>query len=66
MIRNFINTSLGDGARIELPEKTKKVYNILGDYPETIANFMVGELPTTYRSGGFKFRALTLIEKFNI
>ena len=44
MITNFINTSLGDGARIELPEKTKKVYNILGDYPETIANFMVDKI----------------------
>ena len=32
MITNFINTSLGDGAHIELPEKTKKVYNILGEY----------------------------------
>ena len=29
------------GEKIELPEKTKKVYNILGDYPETIANFIV-------------------------
>ena len=44
MITNFINTSLGDGAHIELPEKTKKVYNILGDYPETIANFMVDKI----------------------
>ena len=44
MITNFINTSLGDGARIELPKKTKKVYNILGDYPETIANFMVDKI----------------------
>lgn len=44
MITNFINTSLGDGAHIELPEKTKKVYNILGEYPETIANFMVDKI----------------------
>lgn len=41
MITNFITTSLGDGAKIELPEQTKKVYNILGDYPETIANYIV-------------------------
>lgn len=41
MITNFITTSLGDGDKIELPEKTKKVYNILGDYPETIANYIV-------------------------
>lgn len=41
MITNFITTSLGDGEKIELPEKTKKVYNILGDYPETIAKYIV-------------------------
>jgi len=44
MITNFIQTSLGDGDKIELDEKTKKVYNILGDYPETIANFMVDRI----------------------
>lgn len=41
MITNFIGTSLGDGEKVDLDEKTKKVYNILGDYPETIAEFMV-------------------------
>jgi len=41
MITGFITTSLGDGEKITLPEKTKKVYNILGDYPETIANYIV-------------------------
>ena len=41
MITNFIKTSLGDGEKIELDEKTKRVYNILGDYPETIAKYMV-------------------------
>lgn len=44
MITNFIHTSLGDGEKIELDEKTKKIYNILGDYPETIANFMVDKI----------------------
>lgn len=44
MITNFIQTSLGDGEKIELDEKTKKVYNILGDYPETIAKFMVDKI----------------------
>ena len=44
MITGFITTSLGDGEKIELPEKTKKVYNILGDYPETIANYIVPRL----------------------
>ena len=44
MITNFIRTSLGDGEKIELDDKTKKIYNILGDYPETIANFMVNKI----------------------
>lgn len=44
MITNFITTSLGDGEKIDLDEKTKKVYNILGDYPETIAEFMVDKI----------------------
>lgn len=44
MITNFIRTSLGDGEKIDLDAKTKKIYNILGDYPETIANFMVDKI----------------------
>lgn len=44
MITNFITTSLGDGEKIVLPEKTKKVYNILGDYPSTIANYVVPKI----------------------
>ena len=44
MITNFIHISLGDGDKITLDEKTKKVYNILGDYPETIAQFMVPKI----------------------
>ena len=41
MITDFITHANGDKTRIELPEKTKKVYNILGDYPETIVNYVV-------------------------
>ena len=44
MITNFIHTSLGDGEKIEINEKTKKIYNILGDYPETIAKYMVNKI----------------------
>lgn len=44
MITNFISTALGDGEKIELDEKTKNIYNILGDYPETIAKFMVKKI----------------------
>ena len=41
MITDFIQNALGDKSKIELPEKTKKVYNILGDYPDVVANFLV-------------------------
>ena len=40
MITDFITHSMGDDA-FELPEKTKKVYNILGDYPDVVAKFLV-------------------------
>lgn len=58
MITNFIQTSLGDGDEIELDEKTKKVYNILGDYPETIAEFMVDRIINN-KKNGVKFTWLT-------
>ncbi len=41
MITDFITNALGDKQKIELPLKTKKVYNILGDYPDVVANFLV-------------------------
>lgn len=44
MITNFINHNLGEGQAFELSPKVKKVYNILGDYPETIASFMVKKI----------------------
>ena len=43
MITNFTNHSLGND-KIELSEKTKKVYNILGDTPETVAKFLVDKM----------------------
>lgn len=58
MITNFIHTSLGDGEKIELDEKTKKVYNILGDYPETIAKFMVDKIINN-KKNNVKFTWLT-------
>lgn len=58
MITNFISTSLGDGEKIKLPEKTKNVYNILGDYPETIANFMVEKIVNN-KKNNVKFAWLT-------
>ena len=32
------------GQEISLSEKTKNFYNIMGDYPDTVAEFMVGEM----------------------
>ena len=58
MITNFINTSLGDGEKIELDDKTKKVYNILGDRPETIAEFMVPRIIANTKNN-VKFTWLT-------
>ena len=58
MITNFIHTSLGDGEKIELDEKTKKIYNILGDYPETIAKFMVDKIINN-KKNNVKFTWLT-------
>lgn len=39
MITDFLHTANGGSTRIELPEKTRKIYNILGDRPETIAEY---------------------------
>jgi len=41
MITDFITNALGDKEKINLSEKTKKVYNILGDYPDVVALFLV-------------------------
>ena len=57
MITNFINHNLGDQA-FELSEQTKKVYNILGDYPETIAAFMVKHINKN-KKNNVKFTWLT-------
>lgn len=44
MITDFLKTANGGKTKVELPEKTKKVYNILGDYPETIVNYVVPKM----------------------
>ena len=40
MITDFNVKSLGGDDEIKLPEKTKKVYNILGDRPDVVAEFL--------------------------
>ena len=44
MITDFTVKALGGKESIELPEKTKKVYNILGDYPDVVAAHLVKEM----------------------
>ncbi len=44
MITDFIKSANGGKTTIQLPEKTKKVYNILGDYASTIANYVVPKM----------------------
>jgi len=41
MITDFITNALGNKEKINLSKKTKKVYNILGDYPDVVANYLV-------------------------
>ena len=41
MITNFLTTANGGKTKMELDDKIKKVYNILGDYPETISAYFV-------------------------
>lgn len=50
MITDFITLSVGD-EEFELPEKTKKVYNILGDYPDVIAKFLVEKMIENKKNG---------------
>ena len=50
MITDFIKTALGDKEKINLSEKTKKVYNILGDTPQTVANFLVRGILTNNKN----------------
>ena len=50
MITDFITNALGDKEKINLPEKTKKVYNILGDYPDVVAKFLVNGILTNTKN----------------
>lgn len=50
MITEFTTHSMGKDV-IELPEKTKKVYNILGDYPDVIAEFLVEKVVSNTKNG---------------
>ena len=57
MITEFTTHSLGND-KIELAEKTKKVYNILGDTPETVGKFLVDKMVNNTKNN-LKFNWLT-------
>lgn len=57
MITDFITHSMGE-RKFELSEKTKKVYNILGDYPDVIARFLVDKIDSNTKNN-VKFNWLT-------
>ena len=57
MITDFLNNSLGND-KMSLNEKTKKVYNILGDYPDVIAEFLVDKMINNTKNN-VKFEWLT-------
>ena len=50
MITDFIKNALGNKEKINLSEKTKKVYNILGDYPDVVARFLVNGMLTNTKN----------------
>ena len=49
MITEFTTHSLGND-KIELADKTKKVYNILGDTPQTVGKFLVDKMVTNTKN----------------
>lgn len=58
MITDFLTSSGGKNGTVTLSEKTKKVYNILGDYPEPIAKFMVAKIKKN-KKNNVRFNWLT-------
>jgi NAD(P)-dependent dehydrogenase (short-subunit alcohol dehydrogenase family) len=44
MITDFTVKALGGEQDIELPDKTKKFYNVVGDYPDVAAAFLVKKM----------------------
>ncbi len=44
MITDFITNALGGKEKIDLPHKTRRFYNIVGDSPDVVADFLVTEM----------------------
>lgn len=64
MITDFLTSSNGENGTVMLSENTKKVYNILGDYPEPIAKFMVNKIKKN-KKNDVKFNWLTNFKAFS-
>ena len=47
VITDFLTKPLDGEQEIQLSEKTKNVYNILGDYPDVVAEFLVNNMINT-------------------
>ena len=62
MITKFTTNSMGNN-KIELSDKTKKVYNILGDTPETVSKFLVDKMVNNTKNN-VKFNWLTNTKAF--
>ena len=50
MITDFLVNALRDN-KMELSEKNKKVYNILGDYPDVVAKYLVNKMINNTNNG---------------
>lgn len=51
IITDFLTKHLGSDTETQLTPQEKKIYNILGDYPETIAKYVVYKVLTNTTSG---------------
>lgn len=51
MITDFLTSSSGGQGTVELSDKVKKVYNILGDKPDVIAEFLVKKMLKNKKNG---------------
>lgn len=51
MITDFLTSSNGQQNTTQLSDKNKKVYNILGDYPDVIASYLVPRIIDNKKNG---------------
>ena len=51
MITDFLTSAGGQQGSTQLTDKTKKVYNILGDYPDVIAEYLAAKILLNQKNG---------------